>query len=133
MLLRRRLYYLREIDQLFAPARVTEITLSLLPAPFKLHQRLHQLRVVLQLRIHYLNVLIVSSEQLSQLHKRLSYLFRQFPHSMRLRRTYSSRNALRRCQNIKMQVIASLALWVSYSVDLANDAHKPFSDRIVIS
>lgn len=52
---------------------IAKVVSSLLPTFFVLHQGFNQVRVVLELRVHHLNVFIVFSKKSAETHERRPY------------------------------------------------------------
>ena len=63
---------------------VTKISSTLFPTPLILHQGLNQIGVVLELRIHHFNVLVVLPEKTTKVDKRRSDFLSQNANSFGL-------------------------------------------------
>lgn len=90
MFLHSRLYHLGKVKQLAQPSVVHKVGQSLRPAGFELAQNIHQLVVVLQLRVNNLDILIVFPQQRSEFLKYFFDAIGQVSDRVRLCGRYSS-------------------------------------------
>ena len=109
-----------------------EVSFTFFPAGLKVNQSADQVSVVLELRVHTFDVLLVLAEQLPQLRETLPYAFRQLPHGLRLAARYATTNAFGLEQDLDLQVVAAFAVRVGDGVDLVDDVDELLAVFIII-
>ena len=124
MLLARRLNDLTEVEQLVERFAVEEVGQALAPAVFELDQDLHQLDVVLQLRVDHFNVLVVLAQQRLEVSKRFLDALSQISDGFRLGGADPSKDSFRGEEDLAAQVVAAHALGVGDGVDLAENGDQ---------
>jgi len=103
---------------------VHEVVQAVRPCIFKLHQDVHQLDIVLQLRVNNLDILFVLLEQFPEIKESFLDSVCEDSHSFRLMRTHPSEYSFRGQENVVAQVISSHSLRVGHRVDLSKDLDK---------
>lgn len=109
-----------------------KVSFSFFPISLEVLQRWHQILVIFQLRIHSLNVFFVLPEQLPQSLEALSDSLGQFPHSLWLTAGNPPADSFSLEQDLRLQVISSLSIWIGHSVDFIYDLDQLLSVLIVI-
>ena len=102
---------------------IEEIVLPLLPSLLVLRQCLHELRVVLELRIHHFNVLLVLPQKDSNIVKSCSNLLCEHSYSFRLLPTYSPQYPLGLAENLMLKLPA-VSTVVRHLIDLVDYGAK---------
>ena len=119
MFLGRGLDDLAEVQKLVALLRVEEVGQALAPRVLIVDQYLHQLLVVLQLRVDDLDVLLVLPEEVSEVLEGLLNALGQPADGLALRGADAPEDALGGEEHLGAQVVAAHALGVRDGVDLA--------------
>ena len=83
----------REVQQMALLLAGAEVAGAFLPALLVLHQSLHQVRVVLQLRVHHLDVFVVFTQQSAERAETSTDLFTQDTDGLRLVAGDAAQNA----------------------------------------
>ena len=73
VLFRSGLNNLRKVQQLVERLAVQEVGQTLRPTVLKFHQDLHQLHIILQLRVHHFDVLVVLAKESLEVVESLLY------------------------------------------------------------
>lgn len=111
----------REVQQVALLLAVAEVVAALLPAALVLHQQLHQVRVVLELRVHHLDVLVVLAQQRAQAGEGAPDLLAEDADGLGLVARDPAQDALGLEQDGVVEVVAALPAVVGDLVDLADD------------